>query len=213
LHQFGYERRERGTFVIDLRLPLDEIWASFKGNVRTAIRKCEKQQISIHTDLKGERLPEYQTILEEDRKRSSTRVLSVKQKFMHRDYIQGPNSEWRLYYALYEDRMVAGMIVFSFNGNAVHTGLCRSDFCRQKKLEAYYGIMWEIIKDGKKQGWARYDLAGVNPNPASRHERGIYSFKEKWGGKFIGYAEYSKVFRPRLERVISFVTRALKSEQ
>ena len=206
----GYERRDWATFVIDLRPSIEEIWRSFKGNVRKNIRKCEKQRVTIHKDSTDERLPEYQAILEEDRRHIGERPFSIQNKLMHREHLQGPHSDWQLYYAAYEGRMVGGIITFAFNGNVIHSGLCRSDFCRERKLEAFYGIMWEIIKDSKKRGYVRYDLVGVVPSPRTAKERGIYAFKEKWRGLLIPYAEYTKVLRPGTERVIRFFRGGLR---
>ena len=206
----GYERRDWATFVIDLRPTIEEIWRSFKSNVRKNIRKCEKQGVTIHKDSTGERLAEYQAILEEDRRHIGKRPFSIQHKLMRRKYLRGPHLDWQLYYAVYEGRMVGGMTTLTFNGNAIHAGFCRSDFCREQNLAVYYGLMWEFIQDAKKRGYVRYDLAGVAPSPRTAKERGIYAFKEKWGGRLIPYAEYTKVFRPGTERVIRFFRDGLR---
>lgn len=210
LRSRGYERKDWATFVIDLRPSIEEIWRSFKSNVRKNIRKCEKQRVTIHKDSTDERLPEYQAILEEDRRHIGERPFSIQDKLMHREHLQGPHSDWQLYYAAYEGRMVGGMITFAFNGNAIHVGFCRSDFCREQNLAVYYGLMWEFIQDAKKRGYVRYDLAGVVPSPRTAKERGIYAFKEKWRGRLIPYAEYTKVFRPGRERVVRFLRGGLR---
>ena len=206
----GYERKDWATFVVDLCPTIEELWRNLKGNVRTAIRKCEKQGVTIHKDGSGVHLPEYQAILEENRRYIGERPFSIQNKLMHREHLQGPHSDWQLYYASYEGRMVGGIITFAFNGNLIHGGLCRSDFCRERKLEAFYGLVWEIIKDSKKRGYVRYDLVGVVPSPRTAKERGIYAFKEKWGGRFIPYAEYTKVLRPGRERVVRFFRGGLR---
>ena len=210
LRNRGYERKDWATFVIDLRPTIEELWRNLKGNVRKAIRKCKNQGVTIHKDPKGERLAEYQEILEEDRRHIGERPVSIQNKLMRRKYLRGPHSDWQLYYAAYEGRMVGGMLTISFNGTIIPIGLCRSDFCRERKLEATYGIWWEIIQDAKKRGYVRYDLAGVAPSPRTAKEQGIYAFKEKWGGRLIPYAEYTKVFLPGRERAVRFFRGGLR---
>ena len=180
-------------------------------SARPRIQIGLKQGVTIHKDSTDERLPEYQAILEEDRRHIGERPGSIQNKLMRREHLQDNNhSDWKLYYAAYEGRMVGGMITFAFNGNAIHEGFCRSDFCRERNLAVYDGLMWEFIQDAKKRGYLRYDLAGVAPDPQTTKERGIYSFKEKWGGRFIPYAEYTKVFRPGRERVVRFFRGGLR---
>ncbi len=210
LRSRGYERKDWANLVIDLRPTIEELWRNLNGKVRTAIRKCEKQGVTIHKDSTGQRLPEYQAILEEDRRHIGERPFSIQNKLLHRKHLQGPHSDWQLYYAAYEGRMVAGMVTISFNGTVSPMGLCRSDFCRERKLEATYGLWWEIIKDSKGRGYARYDLNGVAPSPRTAKEGGIYAFKKRWGGKLNPYAIYTKVFRPGRERVVRYFRGGLR---
>ena len=48
-------------------------------------------------------------------------------------------------------------------------------------------IHWRIIEWGNKKNFKFYNLAGFNPNPASKKEEGIYQYKKKWGGKRYDY--------------------------
>lgn len=106
--------------------------------------------------------------------------------------------------------MVAGMFTITFNGTVIPRGLCRSNLCLSQKLEATSGIMWEAIQDSKLRGDVKYDLQGVNPTPQNLKEQGIYNFKKRWGGKFIHYAEYTKVFRPGRERLVRYFRGGLR---
>ena len=210
LRSRGYKRKDWATFVIDLHPTVEELWGNLNSDIRRAIRKCEKQGVAIHKDGSGERLPEFQAILEEDRRRVGERVSSIQARLNLRKFLKGPHSDWRLYYATYGGTMVGGLITHTFNGNTNIVALCRSNLCLSQKLEATSGIMWEAIQDSKLRGDVKYDLLGVNPTPQNLKEQGIYNFKKRWGGKFILYAEYTRVFRPGRERVVRFFRGGLR---
>ncbi|RZD45866.1 MAG: hypothetical protein CXT78_04800 [Thaumarchaeota archaeon] len=44
-------------------------------------------------------------------------------------------------------------------------------------------LKWSIIKWGINNNMKYYNLSGINPNPESKKEEGIFRYKKKWGGK------------------------------
>jgi len=54
-------------------------------------------------------------------------------------------------------------------------------------------------------GCNTYDLTGVNQNPRTKTEAGIYKFKEKWGGKLRTYNIYSKPSSSAIASLFKFI--------
>ena len=47
--------------------------------------------------------------------------------------------------------------------------------------------MKQIIEWGIENNQRFYDLTGINPNPKTDKELGIFRYKKKWGGNLVNY--------------------------
>ncbi len=75
----------------------------------------------------------------------------------------------------------------SYNGYINEFGIARTKKDSEGKLYSQDLLKWHIIKWGKNNNLKYYDLTGVNPYPQNEKEKGIFRYKEKWGGKLITY--------------------------
>jgi lipid II:glycine glycyltransferase (peptidoglycan interpeptide bridge formation enzyme) len=55
-----------------------------------------------------------------------------------------------------------------------------------------------------------YDLSGVSPSPIDPKEEGIRRFKSKFGGKYVEYAIYSKIYSRTKDKLVRWLKRGVK---
>lgn len=178
----GFKSIIWGTFIVDLRKPLDELWRGLNKNSRYAIRKCEKLKIYVKKVENIKELKEYYGMLKETCNRNNIPCKSFKNiEFMWK---HGTRYGISSYIIAYKDGIpLAGLGVSIFNGILFQGGVCISNYAIKNKIYAGDYLQWHLIKLGKKIGARIYDLAGVNPYPKNNKEKGIYNFKKRWGGR------------------------------
>ena len=89
--------------------------------------------------------------------------------------------------AMKDETAVGGLFFSYFNGYIIESGVARSEVDYANKLYSQDLIKWKIIEWGVDNKMNYYDLTGVNPEPQSEKEKGIFRYKEKWGGKKCDY--------------------------
>lgn len=189
--KLGYTAKPWATFLVDLKRDQDVLWANLKKTGRKAVQRCEEQNIIVKRIRDEKELHEYYDLLFEAKTRLGYKVTSfannIKQIWKH----LRPINAIEVFLAYHNNKPVSGLIVHSFNGIINEMGVAHSNYAVENKIYAQDLIKWEIIKWGHEQGHRIYDLTGVNPNPQSFKEKGIYQFKEKWGGNILLYSNYN----------------------
>ena len=91
------------------------------------------------------------------------------------------------------NKTIGGLLFSYMNNQIVEIAVARSEFDTKEKLYSQDLIKWKIIEWGHNHGIKYFNLAGFNPNPKTDKERGIHSYKKKWGGKEIPYYHFLKI--------------------
>lgn len=89
--------------------------------------------------------------------------------------------------AYVDNEPIGGIMISHFNSQINEIGVIRTTKDRQEKLYSQDYLKWSIIQWGKSNNMKYYDLTGVNPNPKTSKEIGIFRYKKKWGGNLIKY--------------------------
>ena len=88
----------------------------------------------------------------------------------------------------FENNIPIGAIrVSSFNGYINEYSIIRSERDTKEKLYSQDLLKWKIIEWGLENNFSYYDLSGINLNPNNIKEKGIFRYKQKWGGKLTKY--------------------------
>ena len=77
----------------------------------------------------------------------------------------------------------------NFNGNLIQHALANSP---KFDLVGTF-LTWNTIKWAKQMNYLTFDFAGVDPEPKTAKEKGIYFYAEKFGGEKIHYSVYTKI--------------------
>ena len=190
--QYGFEHSTWATFLIDLTMSVDELWKGFKHSARKSIKKIKKEEVSFFRVVDEDGLRKYYSVLSETRERKGLQ-LGVRYDLL-RNWWLNHAGVFQIFLVECQGKPLAGQGVFLFNNIMREVFAGTSNYAVEEKLYGGDLLKFEILKWAKESGFQLYDLAGVNPNPITASEKNIRQFKEKWGGKYIQYSVYSKVY-------------------
>ncbi len=175
------------TFMIDLSESLDVIKERMhKHSAQKNIRRSENRGVTINEITKKD-LPTIHNLIQKTKGESKTASIEdvkIMWDCLHNIGMHG-------FLAYYEDKPIGGIMASSFNGYINEFGIARTQKDSEDKLYSQDLLKWYIINWGTKNNLKYYDLTGVNPNPQNEKEKGIFRYKEKWGGKLVKYNHIS----------------------
>ena len=188
----AFSTKRHATLLVDLRPDETTLWKKLRSSARKAIRRAERDGISIERIASEQQLREYYAAAAHWTEQSGRRVFSYGNLSVMWKYLR-PHGSVELFAARHQGEMIGGLGIWVFNGILYEFWSWQSERSFREKLYGNDLIKWEVIRRGHAQGHRVYDLAGVAPNPANTKEAGIRRFKEKWGGRYIPYMTYEKV--------------------
>lgn len=191
-NQFGYQRRKWATYEIDLNQDEQALWRGLKAAARKSVKKAQRgglavKQIQTIDELKTDFYASYH-----DFESAAGRATNPWSSF---------EATWRLdeqkLYRFFtardgNDKVMAVLGMYIFNSVATEIASSLNPKAFEKKIPAQDLLHWEMIKEAKRAGAERFDLAGVAPKSESGKAGRIRQFKEKWGGKYTEYPIYHK---------------------
>lgn len=207
----GFSSQNEATFHVDLRQPQEALWQGLKSSARKNLRKLLEGGglVSLPLDTPAD-VAAYWEMLVATQRRSgrfvSYRTLAdFEAKFWGQPHREGVLRG--LLVRTTEGEPVAGLCFRAFNGWIQELGVAYSEFGIQHKLYGQDLIKWALMCWGHEQGYARYDLMGVEVGSEDPKRRAIYQFKEKWGGELVEYRSFAKVYSPWRAAAISLGVR------
>lgn len=171
------------TLLLDLSLPEDELLAQMRKTTRYLLRKGEELGIGIRRTADPEKMEEFHRLMG---------LTFRRQKFVphSRNYLQtqfetlAPRRVAELVSAEYRGNTLSAAVIFLYGDTVtyVHGASARSE------VPASYVLLWEIIKEAKKDGYRYLDFWGIASDDNPRHPWYGYSlFKKGFGGYRVEY--------------------------
>lgn len=196
----GFSSQRRATFCVDLRQSPDALWRGLKPAARKNLKKLlaadELVVGAIDTD---QDLNTYWQMLVETHRRDG-RALSYRHlEDFAANFWARPHQQGLLHGFLVRSKEgipLAGLLFRSYNGWIQELGVAYTDYSIEHKLYGQDLIKWHLIQWGQQRGCHSYDLMGVEPDSVDPKKRGIYQFKEKWGGTLVDYPVFAKTYSP-----------------
>jgi len=197
------------TLLLDLKLPEEELLAGLRKTTRYLVRKGEELGIKVERTAEAAKLPNFHRLMEmtQDRQRFTPQS---------RAYFEDQFAELssrrmaELSFASYQGKILSSAIEVSYGDTTayVHGASLKSE------VPASHILLWENIKEAKKDGRSYYDFWGIAPEGAdsSHHWWGYTLFKSGFGGyplDYLGSWDFS--FNPKYLGVLAVEElRALK---
>lgn len=164
-----------GTYIVNLELPVENLWANLHGKHRNVIKKAQGAGVEVSEGLQN--LSACHELIHSTMKRNQKLSVSLSELEKFRDNL----AENVSFYVARKDDVVQGAAVIVWN--AGHTayylygGTSDSPFGGAMNL-----LHWKAMTDMKARGVREYDFVGarVSPPPGSKLET-IQRFKERFG--------------------------------
>lgn len=175
-----------GSYILDLHIPEDELWANLHAKNRNVIRSAMKNDVVVKNGL--EYLDISYNLINEAFALSSHGVVNKLRLKMRKDFdsfIQQCmciKDNIKIFIAE-RDNIIQGCAVIHFSSYCayyMHGGRIERPVTGSINL-----LQWEAIRHFKEIGVQYYDFVGgrISPDKGSKIE-GIMNFKKRFGGKF-----------------------------
>jgi len=178
----GADYAQFGTYIVNLKVPVEKLWANLHGKHRNVIKKAQEAGVEISEGPQN--IAICYELIHSTMKRNKKLSVSLGELERFKENL-GENAS---FYVASKDNVAQGaaFIVWSAGHTAfyLHGGTCDSPFGGAMNF-----LHWQAMTDMKARGVKKYDFVGarVNPQPGSKLEK-IQRFKERFGATLIeGY--------------------------
>ncbi|MBM4464357.1 MAG: peptidoglycan bridge formation glycyltransferase FemA/FemB family protein [Chloroflexi bacterium] len=195
----------RRTTLLDLTPDHEAILDSMKSKTRYNIRLAARKGVTVRQGTAKD-LPGFYRLMQLTGRRDRFGIHSEPYyQAAHQLFV--PQGLAKLFLAIYEDKVLAGIMVFAMGRRAWYMYGASSD--EHRNLMPNYLLQWEAIKWAKERGCLIYDLWGIPDEEEEVLEReflkrndglwGVYRFKRGFGGQVVHYlGAYDYVYSPSL---------------
>lgn len=176
------------TVIISLNEDEENILGRMKSKTRYNIRLSFRKGVVVHR-AGVEALDDWYRLYEETALRDR---IAIHSKAYYRKIFElsggesgpGERPEIVLFNAVYNDQILAGIIIACYGSRATYLYGASSN--EHRNLMPSYGLQWEAIKYAKEKGCTEYDLFGIPPENDPDHPMsGLYRFKTGFGGDIL----------------------------
>lgn len=170
--------QKRITFQLDINRPIDDIFGGFKKQMRTRIRKSEKQGLTFYQGQ--ERIEDFYNLFAQGQKELGTPVLP-KRYFI--SVFKHLANHALMMIAYKNDVPVGGKLIIKFKDRVIMTRGCYPK--RHKNLLANYYLTWILIQQLALGPYRILDFGRSAPGS------GGHLYKSNWGPEEIPiYTDY-----------------------
>ncbi|MBR3320192.1 peptidoglycan bridge formation glycyltransferase FemA/FemB family protein [Candidatus Saccharibacteria bacterium] len=175
----------QNTVILDLTKTEDELLMDMRRQTRYEVRRSAKLELKVKEDSSEDMFNEFHSTQAETAKRQGFIPPSKKELLAERKAFS-PNNLKLYKVETPEDEAVAYGLILMFGEEAEYFEAASTDLNR--KLPGAYALLWQAIKDLKKEGYKRFNLWGIAP-PGVEHHRysGVTTFKTGFGGRVVEY--------------------------
>ena len=180
----GYAKFDSRSFLADLNLTSDELWANVSKKARGDVNRAKRREIQTKVLETTEEINDFVNLNEEWAKAKDLTITNPeKQKEIfwknHKSGIE------KILLAYKESKLIAGLVLGCFN-KIVHTNFVISSYDIETNLGGTL-LTWYAVEWAKTNNFGTYDFSG------GRVAASLLSYKKKWGGKETPYYIFRKI--------------------
>lgn len=173
------------TVIIDLAPTEAELLANMRRQTRYEVRRAEKLGITVSRDNSEAIFKEFHQVQVETAKRQGFVPPSLAVLLAEREAF-GKNI-WIYTAKTAEGAPVAYGLIIRSGREGDYYEAASTDLHR--KLPGAYALLWQAMRDLKKDGAERFNLWGIAPKNQPNHRyAGVTTFKTGFGGEIVEYA-------------------------
>lgn len=172
------------TVIINLAKSEDDILAGMRRQTRYEVRQATKRGIIVEKDDSEAIFREFHAVQAETARRQKFVPPSLKVLLAEREAFAG---NIMIYVAkTAEGEPIAYGLIIKNGREADYYEAASTPLNR--KLPGAYALLWQAIKDLKKEGYERFNLWGIAPAGQPHHRyAGVTTFKTGFGGDIVEY--------------------------
>jgi hypothetical protein len=167
LKESGFLVKHREEYIIDLSIPLDELWGKLSKSRRRRVKKATKAGLVFHESHDTDNIRNLITCLDETRSRKSSRGFGD-YNYHYMPFVNNQtlirllsSGNGNVSYVSCGDRVVGADLVVRnrFSAYSILSGALKEGY----ELSAPTFLLWHIIKSAKEAGCETLNLGGL-PN-------------------------------------------------
>jgi lipid II:glycine glycyltransferase (peptidoglycan interpeptide bridge formation enzyme) len=191
--------------LLDLRgFDKEKIWEGYRSEVRRAIRKAQKHELSVRRAASREEIEIFYHLYlsSMERNRAIAKYPLHWFEALYEILIQQKKAD--IFFAIKDDEYIAGVVLI-YSTTTYH-------YLHNGSMEAYLEsrpndlIVDYIIQKGAAEGKRTLDFMGSDPNDLS-----LLRFKEKWGSQSMNVYTYVKDYHPFRCKILELGKRVMNS--
>jgi lipid II:glycine glycyltransferase (peptidoglycan interpeptide bridge formation enzyme) len=195
MSESGYERKQghilfHHSVWVDLSPSEEDIFASFDGNIRKAVRKAEREGIEVCVNEGPDCVDQFYDLYQAAHHRSGGGY-QPRVYFEHVWNTLAGKREALFCLAKLRGRPIAALLLGFVDGNMVYLSGGAVGDEAQMNARPNERMHWEMIRLAKRWGCRFYDLGGITPDaPEGSKSFGIAAFKRKFSSDVRAFAGY-----------------------
>lgn len=192
------------TIVIDLTPSEEELIRKMEKDTRYCVRSAEKKGVTVKENTNFE---EFYILYQQTSKRGGFWIES-KKNLAKRWEIFSEADKGKLFTAYLGKEPLATAMVLYHEKTAYY--LYAGSSKTKREFFAPYLLLWEIIKNSKKEGFKYLDLEGIyDPRiPSTKSWQGFSHFKKGFRGEELtSEGTFTKVYNPVVRLIFEFSNR------
>ena len=172
------------TVMLDLKLSEEELLAGMRRQTRYEVRRAEKLGVKVTRDNSEEIFGEFHAAQLATAKRQGFVPPSLKTLLAEREAFG--DKVWIYVAKTTEGEPIAYGLVIADGREGDYYEAASTDLNR--KLPGAYALLWQAMRDLKREGYERFNLWGIAPKGQPGHRyAGVTTFKTGFGGSVVEY--------------------------
>ncbi len=198
------------TVIIDLAPTEADLLAKMRRQTRYEVRRAEKLGISVSRSDAEEAFQEFHSVQTETAKRQGFIPPSLKVLLAEREAFLG--NIWIYTAKTAEGEPVAYGLVIRNGREGDYYEAASTDLNR--KLPGAYALLWQAMRDLKKDGVERFNLWGIAPKNQPNHRyAGVTTFKTGFGGEIVEYVPAHDLVVSKIGYLKNFIVETIRKKR
>lgn len=197
------------TVMIDLTKSEEELLADMRRQTRYEVRRADKVGIKVSTSSDEKIFEEFHKVQAETAKRQNfvppnLKTLLAEKEAFGKDIV--------IYKATLENEPVAYGLIIK-NGSEADYYEAASTLLN-RKMPGAYALLWQAMKDLKKEGYLRFNLWGIAPAGQPNHRyAGVTTFKTGFGGEVVEFVPAHDLVLSKMRYAADFAFESMRKKK
>jgi len=197
------------TVIIDLTKSEDTLLSEMRRQTRYEVRRADKVGINVEKSSDEEIFKEFHQIQTETAKRQNFVPPNLKTLLAEKEAF-GKNIV--IYKATLENEPVAYGLIIK-NGKEADYYEAASTLLN-RKMPGAYALLWQVMRDLKKEGYERFNLWGIAPAEQPNHRyAGVTTFKTGFGGEIVEFVPAHDLILSKVRYRADFVFETIRKKK